>query len=63
MVKSHILPLLTIWVGLKEDERTVLVSGRSVKEVMKKAKTKGFSDPILFKVPRKLVPYIGILGR
>lgn len=48
--------------GLKDDEKTVLVSGESVKEVMKKAKTRGYSDPILFKVPRKLMPYIGGLG-
>ena len=51
-----------LWVGLKDDEKAVLVSGESVKEVMKKAETKGYPDPILFKVPRKLVPYVGGLG-
>lgn len=51
-----------LWVGLKDDEKTVLTSGKSVKEVMKKAKIKGFPSPILFRVPRKLVPYVGGLG-
>lgn len=48
-----------LWVGLKNDEKTVLASGRTVKEVMEKSKKKGVHLPMLLKVPEKLIPYIG----
>lgn len=48
-----------LWVGLKDDEVTVIASGETVKEVMDKSKKKGFNLPILFKVPTKIVPFIG----
>lgn len=48
-----------LWVALKDDEKTVISSGKTVKEVMEKAKKKGFSIPILFRVPTEVVPYIG----
>ena len=49
-----------LWVGLKEDRKTVIASGKSVKEVMEKSKKKGFALPVLFRVPTKVVPYIGL---
>ena len=48
-----------LWVGLKDDEVTVIASGKTEKEVMSKSKKKGFSLPILFKVPTKVIPFIG----
>lgn len=48
-----------LWVGLKDDQKTVIAFGETVREVMDKAKKKGFSEPILFRVPTKLIPYIG----
>lgn len=49
-----------LWVGLKNDEKTIIASGKTVKEVMSKAKERGkHSLPILFRVPTKIVPYIG----
>ncbi len=48
-----------LWVGLKSDEKTVVASGKTVKEVMNKAKEKGHPLPILFRVPTKIMPYIG----
>lgn len=48
-----------LWVGLKTDEKTVVASGKTVKEVMAKAKEKGYEKPILFRVPTKIVPYVG----
>lgn len=48
-----------LWVGLKDDEVTVIASGETVKEVMDKSRKKGFNLPILFKVPTKIVPFIG----
>lgn len=48
-----------LWVGLKKDEITVVASGKTVREVMKNAKQKGYPQPILFHVPTKIVPYVG----
>lgn len=48
-----------LWIALKEDEITVISSGKTVNDVMEKSKKKGFSKPILFRVPAKIIPYIG----
>lgn len=48
-----------LWVALKEDEITVISSGKTVKDVMNKSKKKGFESPILFRVPTRIIPYIG----
>lgn len=47
------------WVGLKDDEQTVVASGDTVKEVMAQAQEQGYEKPILFKVPTQVVPYVG----
>lgn len=47
------------WIALKEDEKTVITSGKTVKEVMEKSKKKGFDLPVLFRVPSKSIAYIG----
>lgn len=51
-----------LWVGLKKDEKTVVASGRTVFTVMKKAERKGYPKPILFRVPTKIMPYVGGFG-
>ncbi|MEK9183749.1 MAG: DUF5678 domain-containing protein [Patescibacteria group bacterium] len=48
-----------LWVALKNDQKTVVASGKTVKEVMKKAESKGAKKPILMKMPIKIVPYVG----
>lgn len=48
-----------LWVGLKEDETTVIASGKTVREVMEKTKHKGYLKPILFRVPTRIIPYVG----
>lgn len=48
-----------LWVALQDDEKTVLASGKTVQEVMKKAQQKGFNEPILFRVPTEVIPYVG----
>jgi len=48
-----------LWVGLKNDEKTVVASGKTVKEVMEKSQKRGLEQPILFRVPTKIVPYVG----
>lgn len=47
------------WVALAKDERTVLGSGKTASLAYKKAKAKGFEKPILMKIPKEIVPYIG----
>ena len=48
-----------LWVALKDDEVTVITSGKTVKDVMNKSQKKGYTRPILFRVPTKIIPYIG----
>jgi len=48
-----------LWVGLKEDGKTVVAFGKTVSEVMEKSRKKGFDHPILFRVPTEIIPYVG----
>ena len=48
-----------LWVALKDDKKTVVASGRTVKQVMDRAQEKGYTQPILFRVPTKVIPYVG----
>ena len=50
-----------LWVALKEDKVTVVASGQTVNEALNEAKNKGFDDPILFKVPTRIIPQIGVI--
>lgn len=47
------------WVALENDEVTVIASGETAKEAWDKAKKKGFSIPILAKMPAEITTYIG----
>ena len=47
------------WVSLTEDEKKVISSGRSAKETIEKAQKEGYKNPILFKVPIAVLPYVG----
>lgn len=48
-----------LWVALKDDEITVISSGKNAKEAWDKAQKKGFVKPILTKMPASLITYIG----
>lgn len=48
-----------LWVALKEDEKTVIASGRTAKEAWEAAQRKGFKKPILTFMPKRLVTYVG----
>ena len=50
-----------LWVALKDDKVTVVAAGKTVKEALSEANTKGFNDPILFKVPTRIIPQIGAI--
>ena len=48
-----------LWVALKSDEKTVISSGKTAKEAWDVAQKKGFSKPIITKMPPKLISYVG----
>lgn len=48
-----------LWVTLKDDEKTVIASGRTAKEAWTKAQSLGYQKPILTRMPEKLVTYVG----
>lgn len=47
------------WVSLTGDEKKVISAGKSAKEVLEKALKQGYKNPILFKVPVAILPYVG----
>ena len=47
------------WVALEDDEVNVIASGETVREVIEDAGVKGRDNPILFRVPARIAPYIG----
>lgn len=49
------------WVALKDDETTVISSGTKLPEVLRRALDEGFDNPIVTKVPKEDVTYIGSL--
>lgn len=49
------------WVALKDDEITVISAGNKLSDVIRTAQSKGYQKPILTKVPRKDITYIGSL--
>lgn len=48
-----------LWVALKQDEKTVIASGKTAKDAWAKALEKGFHKPILTRMPSKLMTYVG----
>ena len=52
----------SLWVALKNDEKTVITSGKTAKEAWLKALKKGSKNPILTRVPSKLICYVGSLA-
>lgn len=47
------------WVALKDDEQTVLASGKTAKEAWEKARKAGYEEPILTPMPKNLDTYVG----
>lgn len=49
------------WVALTLDEKSVISSGKTAKEVYDQARKKGFKEPILMKVPPEVAIFVGII--
>lgn len=47
------------WVALKDDNKTVIASGPTLKVAIDKAKEKGYSDPIMTRMPNEIVSFAG----
>lgn len=48
-----------LWVALKDDEETVVGSGKTLREAVDMAKKKGYPNPILTRMPDSLATYVG----
>lgn len=47
------------WVALLDDEKTVVGSGKSLKKALEEADKRGYKNPIIMRVPTKILPYVG----
>jgi Family of unknown function (DUF5678) len=47
-----------LWVALKEDEQTVVGSGKTLEEALEEASTNGYDEPIVTRMPNDLT-YLG----
>lgn len=48
-----------LWVALRDDEKTVISSGKNLSEAVDNAQKKGFKDPIFMRVPEQFLPRVG----
>ena len=48
-----------MWVALKSDEKTVVGSGKTLREAIDEAGRNGYPHPIMTKMPESLVAYVG----
>lgn len=49
------------WVALKDDEQTVVASGKTLKEVIQKSQKKGISHPMVTQIPHEVLPIVGTI--
>jgi hypothetical protein len=49
------------WLALKQDEKTVLASGKTASEAFSKALKKGYEKPVLTSMPDRIVSFVGLL--
>ena len=47
------------WVALREDEKTVVGSGKTLKAAVEQAKKKGYEHPIVTRLPKEITAYVG----
>jgi len=48
-----------LWVALKDDEETVVGSGKTLQEVLEEAMNNGYDEPIVTRMPLDLIPFVG----
>ena len=47
------------WLALTQDNKKKVASGKTLREVLKKAKEKGIENPSVLKIPNLKTAYIG----
>jgi uncharacterized protein DUF5678 len=52
-----------LWVALKDDETTVVGSGKTLEEALDEARAHGYDEPIVTRMPQELVTFISPLSR
>lgn len=45
--------------ALREDEKTVVGSGKTLKAAVEQAKKKGYEHPIVTRLPKEMTAYVG----
>ena len=50
-----------LWVALANDDKTVLGSGKTLKEALARAKEKTDRMPFVTRMPLEIVPFVGVL--
>lgn len=48
-----------LWVALENDEQTVVGFGKTAKQAFQVAQEKGCEEPILTRMPKELITYVG----
>ena len=48
-----------LWVAMKQDEETVITSAKNARKAFQDAKEKGYARPILVRIPKEVVNYVG----
>ena len=50
-----------LWVALLDDEKTVVGSGKTLKETIENARKMGHKNPIVTRVPEDTKAYVGVI--
>ena len=48
-----------LWVALKDDEQTVVGSGKTLQKALEEASKNGYDEPIVTRMPKDLTYFIG----
>jgi len=48
-----------LWIALKDDEQTVVGSGKTLREALEEASKNGYDEPIVTRMPNDLTYFIG----
>jgi Family of unknown function (DUF5678) len=52
-----------LWVALKDDEQTVVGSGKTLQEALAEASKHGYDEPIVTRMPQELMTFISPISR
>jgi len=57
---THLYPRYAgLWVAFSKDKERVVSSAKNLEVAIKKAKEDGLKNPLMFKVPQQMLPYVG----